>query len=55
MCVSSTSLNGPNQQLKILELSLAPPMLFLPPPPPQIAGITFGELVDEEAEVGMTT
>lgn len=45
------------QHLKILELSLAPPMLYLPqpppaplppPPPPQIAGITLGELVDEE-------
>jgi hypothetical protein len=34
------------QQLKALELSLTPPMLFLPPPPPpppQIAGIFIGE------------
>lgn len=47
------------QQLKVLELSLAPPMLFLPPPPssppssparPQIAAITFGELIDDEEE-----
>ena len=34
------------QQLRALELSLTPPMLFLPPPPPpppQIAGIFIGE------------
>jgi hypothetical protein len=37
------------QKLKTVELSLTPPMLFLPPPPspppppPQIAGIFFGE------------
>jgi len=38
------------QKLKTVELSLTPPMLFLPspppppPPPPQIAGIFLGEL-----------
>jgi hypothetical protein len=34
------------QHLKAIELSLTPPMLFLPPPPPpppQIAGIFIGE------------
>jgi len=39
------------QQLKALELSLTPPMLFLPsppPPPPQIAGIFIGEVIGEE-------
>ena len=43
-------------RLKVLELALTPPMLFLPPPPPpppappppsQIAGVFLGEL-DEE-------
>lgn len=36
--------------LRLAELSLNPPLLFLPPaplPPPQIAGITFGEVVGE--------
>ena len=46
-------------RLRVLELSLVPPMLFIPPPPPappalppppQIAGITFGELVGEEEQ-----
>ena len=38
------------ERLKVAELSLTPPMLFLPPapppppPPPQIAGIFMGEL-----------
>jgi hypothetical protein len=38
------------EQLKVVELSLTPPMLFLPSPPPppppapQIAGIFMGEL-----------
>ena len=34
------------QQLRAIELSLTPPMLFIPPPPPpppQIAGIFVGE------------
>lgn len=34
------------QELKALELSLTPPLLFLPrrpPPPPQIAGIFIGD------------
>ncbi len=44
------------ERLKVLELSLTPPMLFLPtpppppaspPPPPQIAGVFIGELEDE--------
>lgn len=43
-------------RLKVVELSLTPPMLFLPtpppplpslPPPPQIAGVFIGELEDE--------
>jgi hypothetical protein len=43
-------------RLKVIELSLTPPMLFLPtppepppppPPPPQIAGVFIGELEDE--------
>lgn len=43
-------------RLKVVELSLTPPMLFLPslpppqpppPPPPQIAGVFIGELDDE--------
>ena len=37
------------ERLKVLELSLTPPMLFLPPPPPpppQIAGIFLGGLED---------
>ncbi len=43
-------------RLKVLELSLTPPLLFLPPPtpppappppPPQIAGVFIGELHDE--------
>ena len=42
------------QRLKTIELSLTPPMLFLPapppppPPPPQIAGIFIGEEFGEE-------
>ena len=34
------------ERLKLLELSLTPPKLFLPsePPPPQIAGIFLGDL-----------
>jgi len=34
------------ERLKVLELSLTPPLLFLPappPPPPQIAGIFIGQ------------
>ena len=37
------------ENLRLLELSLTPPMLFLPPPPPpppQIAGIFLGGLED---------
>jgi hypothetical protein len=37
------------ERLKVVELSLAPPMLFLPeppPPPPQIAGIFIGNVED---------
>jgi hypothetical protein len=39
-------------RLKVLELSLTPPMLFLPTPPPApvvqaIAGITLGEVMGE--------
>jgi hypothetical protein len=43
-------------RLKVVELSLSPPMLFLPsppvpppppPPPPQIAGVFIGEIEDE--------
>jgi len=30
-------------QLRILELSLTPPMLFIPPPPPQIPQVFLGE------------
>lgn len=44
------------ERLKVVELSLAPPMLFLPPPPapptPPVvktfAGITLGEVLGEE-------
>jgi len=45
------------QTLLLLEARLAPPMLFIPPPPPappppptppQIAGITLGEMDEEE-------
>jgi len=42
------------QELKALELSLTPPMLFVPPPPPppppppQIAGVFIGEEIEEE-------
>ncbi len=40
------------ERLKVIELSLTPPMLFIPPPPtpkppPQIAGIFLGELDKE--------
>jgi hypothetical protein len=39
-------------RFKVLELSLAPPMLFLPPPaapppPPELAAITLGEIMGD--------
>jgi len=44
------------ERLKALELKLAPPMLFLPPPPPppppvveSLAGITLGEVMEEDS------
>ena len=41
------------QRIKQLQLSLSPPMLFIPPPPPepppppQLAGLFFGEVEEE--------
>lgn len=43
------------KSLRLAELSLTPPMLFIPPPPlpppqpkpPEIMGVTFGEVVEE--------
>jgi hypothetical protein len=54
-CIFHTFIMAYNR-LRVVELSLTPPMLFIPPPPlppppppppPQIAGVFIGELEDE--------
>ena len=43
-------------QLKVIELQITPPMMFVPeekpiePPPPRIAGIFMGEVIDMDDE-----
>lgn len=52
-CIFQVFENG-YQRLKVIELTITPPLLFLPtnqtvllPPPPRIAGIFLGEDLDE--------
>ena len=55
-CIFQVFENG-YQRLKVIELSITPPLLFLPvnasvivPPVPRIAGIFLGEDLDEDGK-----